>query len=305
MFDLPDIDATVATALAEDLGVAVDQLLGEDGGTSLLARDVTSSSVLSEDARFAGRVVAREACTVAGLPVAARVFELFSEATGLFEAVDFFPLVPEGAAVEAGTPVAEVDGLARAVLACERTALDLMMVLSGIATEAAYWVRSAGSDLQVLDTRKTLPGLRDLSKYAVRVGGGANHRRGLYDMVLIKDNHIARAGGIAAAVSRARMAHPELRIEVEADACEQAVEAVRAGADIVLLDNMSDDVLAEAVAGCRAAARERGRAVLLEVSGGVTRSRLPVLRLSGVDRVSSSALTMARPVDFGLDEGVT
>lgn len=304
MYDLPDIDAFVAGALAEDLGVPAGDIISGDAGFALLERDVTSSSVLGEDDRFAGRIVARTECVVAGLPVAARGFELLSEAAGLFDHVEFFPLVAEGTAVKPGTAVAEIDGLAIAVLAAERTVLDFLMVLSGIATETARWVQLAGEHLQVLDTRKTLPGLRDLSKYAVRVGGGANHRQGLYDMVLIKDNHIARAGGIKAAVGRARFRQPGLVIEVEADTPLQAIDAVNAGADIVMLDNMTDELLAESVAACREAALRRGMPVLLEVSGGVTRERVPVLRLSGIDRVSSSALTLAPPVDFGLDEGV-
>lgn len=301
LFDLPDIDAIVAQALAEDLGVPVGSLADTD--LALLGRDVTSSSVLGEDEWFTGRIVARQDCVVAGLPVAARVFEAFSQAADLFDAVECFPLVAEGARVTAGTAVAEVDGLAQAVLAAERTALDFLMVLSGIATETSGWVALAGDRLQILDTRKTLPGLRDLSKYAVRVGGGSNHRQGLWDMVLVKDNHVARAGGVTAAIGRARLHHPELVLEVEADSAEQAEEAVRAGADIVLLDNMADETLAEAVRICRVAADVRGRPVLLEVSGGVTRDRIPVLRLSDVDRVSASALTLAAPVDFGLDEG--
>jgi nicotinate-nucleotide pyrophosphorylase (carboxylating) len=144
--------------------------------------------------------------------------------------------------------------------------------------------------------------MRALSKYAVRVGGGTNHRVGLFDMVLIKDNHLKRAGGIEAAVGRARLRHPRLLIEVEADSIEQAVRAVNAGADYVLLDNMDDAVLSQAVPACRAAAERRGIAVILEVSGNVDRARVPQLVEAGVDRVSSSALTMARPLDFGLDE---
>lgn len=303
LFAPPNFDDVIASALAEDLGLPPERFMpGAAADSSVLERDVTGFSVLGEDERFAGAIAARQPCVVAGLPVAAAVFERLSEASGLFDAVEVFPLVAEGTLVEAGTAVAEVEGLARVVLAAERSALDLLMVLSGIATETARWVELAGDRLAVLDTRKTLPGLRGLSKYAVRVGGGANHRAGLYDMVLVKDNHIARAGGIGAAVGRARLRHPDLSLEVEADTPEQAVEAVEAGADIVLLDNMDDDALAEAVASARSAAARLGRSILLEVSGGVTRSRVPVLRLAGVDRVSSSALTFAPPVDFGLDE---
>jgi nicotinate-nucleotide pyrophosphorylase (carboxylating) len=303
MFELPDIDLTVALSLAEDLGVDPDRFLpGAPASTEVFERDVTSSSVVGFDALFSGVIVARQPCVVCGMPVAAAVFEAISRAAGLFEPVEMFPLVAEGAHVEAGTRVAEVEGLAVAVLGAERAALDFLMMLSGIATETAAWVHVAGPELTVCDTRKTLPGLRELSKYAVRVGGGTNHRHGLYDMVLVKDNHLARAGSVGESVSRARAHHPELVLEVEADTLAQAVEAVMAGADIVLLDNMDDETLVAAVAACRDAAVERGRPVLTEASGSVSRDRLHALREIGVDRVSSSALTLTPPIDFGLDE---
>jgi nicotinate-nucleotide pyrophosphorylase (carboxylating) len=236
------------------------------------------------------------------LPVIAAVYETLSSAAGLHMPVEVFPLVAEGTWVKPGTPVAEVEGAATAVLAAERTALNLLMTLSGIATQTARWVEVAGPKLAVCDTRKTLPGLRALSKYAVSVGGGMNHRMGLYDMVLVKDNHIAAAGGITAAIEKARGRHPELLIEVEADRQEQALEAVRAGADLVLLDNMSDERLADAVAAVKALAEELGRRVLTEASGGIGLDRLGALRRAGVDRVSASAITLAPPCDFGLDE---
>ncbi len=303
MFELPDISALVAAALAEDFGVDPAMFApGAPSSADLLERDVTSFSVVGLDAMFSGRVVARESCVVCGLPVAAAVFETLSGAAGLFEPVDFFPLVAEGSRVGPGTPVAEVEGLAAAVLAAERSALDFLMVLSGISTRTAQWVDAAGPELAVCDTRKTVPGLRALSKYAVRVGGGTNHRHGLHDMVLIKDNHLARASDMAQAVGRARAANPGLAIEIEADSIDQALEAVRAGADIVLLDNMDDRRLAETVDACRSLARQIGRSCLFEASGTIDFDRLPGLRRAGVDRVSSSALTLAPPVDFGFDE---
>lgn len=303
MFDLPDVHAIVAAALAEDLGVAPEVFApGRDACDGLLERDVTTCSVIGVDAMFSGTVVAREQCVVCGLPVAAAVFETLSASAGLFDPVDFFPLVAEGTRVEAGTAVAEVEGLASAVLAAERSALDFLMVLSGIATETSRWVEAAGAGLAVCDTRKTLPGLRALSKYAVRVGGGTNHRSGLYDMVLVKDNHLARAGGVSRAVLRARAACRDLVVEVEADTVEQAVEAARAGADIVLLDNMDDATLTRAVAAVRDAAASAGYACLTEASGSIDRDRLVSLVRAGVDRVSASALTLAPPVDFGFDE---
>ncbi len=303
MFDLPDISRVVAVALAEDLGVEPERFdVQAVAGTDILERDVTSAAVIGIDAHFSGRIVAREQCVVCGLPVTAAVFEAVSRAAGLFEPVDVFPLVAEGSRVAAGTVVAEVEGLAAAVLSAERTALDFLMILSGIATETARWVDAAGGELAVCDTRKTIPGLRELSKYAVRVGGGTNHRTGLYDMVLVKDNHLARSEGITAAVREARAAHPGLTVEVEADTLDQAVEAVEAGADIVLLDNMDDDLLGDTVRACRDAAEAHGGTVLTEASGGIALARMTALRRSGVDRVSSSALTLAGPVDFGFDE---
>ncbi len=304
MFDLPDTTDIVALALAEDLGVEPGRFSARTiGSHDILELDVTAAAAVGFDARFAGRIVAREACVVAGLPVVAEVYATLCRAAGLADPVEVFPLVAEGSRVVAGTPVAEIEGLAAAVLLGERTALDFLMVLSGIATETAEWVRMAGPDLAVCDTRKTPPGLRELAKYAVRVGGGTNHRHGLHDMVLVKDNHIRAAGGIRAAVAKAREAHPELLVEVEADSVAQALEAVGAGADLVLLDNMDDAALAEAVAAVRAAAAERGIRVLTEASGGIRRERLAALRATGVDRVSTSALTLGtRAVDFGLDE---
>lgn len=293
---LPPIDDLVAAALAEDLGVASERFLQSRSSAALLDADVTSSSTIPADDRFAGRIVAREAAVVCGLPVAARVFEMLADASGT-GGVECFPLVAEGAEVSAGQPVMEVEGRTRLVLAAERTALDFVMVLSGMATEARAWQREAGEHLQVTDTRKTLPGLRALSKYAVTVGGAANHRTGLYDMVLIKDNHIAQAGSVAAAIGAARQAHPGLQVECEADSVQQAVEAARAGADYVLLDNMDDATLAEAVSAVRGAAP----GCITEASGGIRRDRVPALIATGVERVSTSALTFARPLDFALD----
>lgn len=294
---LPDVDAQVAAALAEDLGVAPYALLEVTPG--LLDVDVTGS-LLPAGATFTGVVRVRRAGVVCGLPVARRVWQLLARAAAV-DAPECFPLVAEGAAVEAGDAVLEITGGARVILAGERTALDFVMVLSGIASRAAEWQRAAGPTLVVLDTRKTLPGLRALSKYAVAVGGAANHRMGLFDMVLIKDNHIAAAGGIGAAVAAARVARPSLPVEVEAETIGQAAEAAAAGADLVLLDNMDDATLIEAVIAVRAAT-PAGRSCLTEASGGVTCDRLAALATTGVDRVSAGALTFAPPLDVGLDE---
>jgi nicotinate-nucleotide pyrophosphorylase (carboxylating) len=297
-FELPDTRTVVATALAEDLGVPAASLVAGAGGAALLERDVTGS-LLPDGASFAGDIRARAAGVVCGLPIVQHVFAMLSAAVG-GDRVEVFPLVAEGAAVSDGEALIEIEGPARVVLAGERTALDLLMVLSGIATTTAQWQAAAGPHMRVCDTRKTLPGLRTLSKYAVRVGGGTNHRIGLYDMVLVKDNHLGAAGGITSAVARARELHPALLIEVEADSIEQAAEAARAGADMVLLDTMDDATLASAVAAVREAT-PAGRECLTEASGGVTFGRLRALAATGVDRVSSSALTLAQPLDFGLD----
>lgn len=310
MYSFPDVSAIVELALAEDLGVPAERL-APGVGDLLLARDVTSDSVLPAGSSFSGAIVAREPLVVAGLPVAERVWSTLVQAArgpSLAPAnpdagaVEVFPLVAEGAHVTAGARLAEVRGSARTVLAGERTALNFLMLLSGIATETARWVAEAGPALAVCDTRKTSPGLRSLSKYAVRVGGGTNHRAGLWDMALIKDNHITAAGGIEAAVIAARAAHPEVLVEVEADSLDAARAAAQAGADIVLLDNMSQHELVEAVKIVRAIASAAGHEILTEASGGIRFDRLAALRATGVDRVSTSALTLALPVDIALDE---
>jgi nicotinate-nucleotide pyrophosphorylase (carboxylating) len=296
-FRLPPIDGIVAAALAEDFGVPAEALLSPTPG--MLDLDVTGS-LLPLTAHFTGVVRSRSAGVVCGLPVAARTFEMLAESSGV-EAPECFPLAAEGATVVAGQAVLEIQGPARLVLAGERTALDFLMTLSGIATVSARWQEAAGPLLNVVDTRKTLPGLRALSKYAVRVGGAMNHRMGLYDMVLVKDNHIAAAGGVTSAIERSRRTQPRLLVEVEADSVEQAAEAAAAGADMVLLDNMDDVTLAAAVRVVRESAPE-GHRCLTEASGGVTFERLATLATLGLDRVSASALTMAPPLDFGLDE---
>lgn len=297
---MPPSDEVIAAALAEDLGVPAAALSAPSAG--LLDADVTSAAIVPVGAVFTGRIVARDAGVVCGLPLAARTFEMLAHAAAAGP-VHCTPLVAEGADVTPGTPVLAIEGPARAVLAAERTVLDFVMVLSGIATEARRWQTEAGERLAVTDTRKTLPGLRALSKYAVTVGGAHNHRSGLYDMVLIKDNHIACAGSVTDAVRAARATNPGLLVECEADTIDAAVEAARAGADYVLLDNMDDATLARAVAAVREASI--APSCRTEASGRVTFERLRALAATGVDRVSASALTLARPLDFGLDSDET
>lgn len=256
--------------------------LAEDIGSG----DVTTTALVDEDATCKAVVLAKETGVVCGLDVAASVFAELG--------VDFEPLVAEGSAVEA-EPIAEVEGLARGVLTGERVALNLIGHLSGVATLTRRYVDAvAGTGATILDTRKTTPGLRALEKHAVTVGGGTNHRLGLDDGLLIKDNHLRLVGGITSAVNRARAA-TGLPVEVEAETLAQVEEAVEAGADTILLDNMTLDELREAV-GLVA-----GRAKL-EASGGVTLDTVRAIAETGVDFVSAGALThSARSLDVSLE----
>ncbi|MGB4593666.1 MAG: carboxylating nicotinate-nucleotide diphosphorylase [Coriobacteriia bacterium] len=302
MVALPEVDGIISLALAEDFGVQPARFL-TDEDPSLLARDVTSWSVIQETQGFSGQIVARTGGVVCGLPIAVRVWETLARAVGRAGSVQCALLVEEGARVTSGDAVLRVTGPARIVLAGERTALDFVMVLSGIASEADRWQSEAGPGLRVHDTRKTVPGLRALSKYAVLVGGAHNHRMGLWDMALIKDNHLARAGGVTFAIEAARQANPSIAVEVEVETYGQAIEAAMAGADFIMLDNMDDTLVRRAVTGIRAESARSGRECTIEVSGTVTFDRLKALADTGADMVSSSAIALARPLDFGLDEG--
>ena len=253
--------------------------------------DLTSSLVLPAEARCRAEAVFREPGVVAGLPVFLRVFHLVDPA------VRVELLVAEGDEVPAGASVARLSGPARSVLTGERVALNLLQRMSGVATLTRAWVRRLeGSRTRVLDTRKTTPGLRTLERHAVRVGGGRNHRFCLSDAVLIKDNHIAVCGSVGEAVRRARAGLPlAAPVEVEVETLPQLQEALDAGADMVMLDNMSDDLVAQAVA-------LTGGRIPLEASGGITLERLAALARTGVDHVSTSAITrQAGCLDIALD----
>ena len=266
----------VATALREDLG---------------RAGDLTTDAVVSPTATVTAHLVARRAGTIAGLAVAERTFTLLDSRV----VVEF--AVEDGAAVAAGTVLAVVSGPARAILTGERVALNFLGHLSGVATTTAAVVAAvAGTGAAVAGTRKTTPGLRALEKYAVRMGGGSNHRFGLDDAVMVKDNHIAVAGGVTEAVTRAREAVGHLvKIEVEVDRLEQIEAAVAAGADVLLLDNMGPALLAEAVA------LVAGRAVT-EASGGITLDNAAEIAACGVDVISLGWLTHSAPnLDVALD----
>ncbi|MCG5055608.1 MAG: carboxylating nicotinate-nucleotide diphosphorylase [Myxococcales bacterium] len=269
----------------------IDLALEEDLGRG----DVTSVVSVPAEIGARAQLVAREPLVVAALPLAALVFERVEPQ------VRFCGLVAEGDRAEAGTVLASVEGTARGVLAAERTALNFLQRLCGVATQTARFVAAVeGTRAQVTDTRKTTPGYRALEKYAVRVAGGRNHRFDLGSGVLIKDNHVAAVGSVAAAVHAARKQAPHgLKIEVEVDTLAQFDEALEAEADIVLLDNFTRTDILVAVERRNA----RGRSVpLLEVSGGVTLATVRSFAETGVDLVSVGALThAARAVDIALD----
>jgi len=254
--------------------------------------DATTVATVPESALSSGDLVTRAEGVVAGLPVAAAVFDLAGGAV-------LTPVVADGAVVAAGTPVASVAGRTRVLLTAERTALNLLGRLSGIATLTAVWVSAVhGTGASVRDTRKTTPGLRALEKYAVRCGGGVNHRMSLSDAAMVKDNHVVAAGGVVEAFEAVRSAFPGLPVEVEADTVEDAVRAVEAGADLVLLDNMSAAELRRAVAAVAGRAR-------LEASGGLTLDTAYEVAATGVDYLAVGALThSAQVLDIGLDLAV-
>lgn len=253
--------------------------------------DVTTESVVLPQTMGQATMVVKAQGVIAGLEVAATTFREVDERT------IFTARYKDGTEVSPGTTVAQVYGPVQALLTGERVALNFVQRLSGIATQTRAYVRAiAGTSARIVDTRKTTPGLRMLEKYAVRVGGGFNHRFGLYDAVLIKDNHIAAAGGLTAAVQRARAALPHtMKVEVETETLEQVEEALAAGADIILLDNMSPALLRQAVALID------GRAIT-EASGGVTLETVAEIAATGVDLISVGALTHSvKALDVSLE----
>jgi nicotinate-nucleotide pyrophosphorylase (carboxylating) len=270
-----DLDEFVERVLAEDLGA---------GG------DVTSKATIKADARFAAELACREEITVAGLDVALAFFR------ALDNDVRVERVASDGERAAAGTVLAKLEGNARAMLTAERSALNALQHLSGIATMTRQYVDAiAGTGAVLIDTRKTIPGLRVLEKYAVRMGGAQNHRMRLDDGLLIKDNHVAVCGGVAEAVRRAKAANTGLQIQVEVDRIEQIEPALGAGADRLLLDNMPPPVLREAVA------LVAGR-VPLEASGGVRLETVQAIAESGVDYISLGRITQSAPaVDIGMD----
>jgi nicotinate-nucleotide pyrophosphorylase (carboxylating) len=256
----------VRRALAEDLGWG----------------DVTTEATVPTDMRARGVILAKTPCVIAGLDVAAEVFQQLDPRCA------FERRKKDGDRCEPGETVADIRGAAGPMLTAERTALNFLQRLSGIATLTRQFVDAAGGRITVLDTRKTTPTLRALEKYAVRAGSGTNHRSGLDDGILIKDNHIRLAGGVAEAVKRTKADNPEMPIEVEAQSLEQVDEALAAGIDILLVDNLPIDAIREAVR------RAQGRAKV-EISGGVTLERMPEIARTGANYVSIGALTHSAP----------
>ena len=278
-----DLSKFVRDTLDEDLGVGL-----EGGGT-----DVTSESVIPADARFSGVMDSRDPITVAGLPIAEAFFR------ALEPDMQIEILVEEGAQVPAGADLMRLSGNARAMLTAERSALNTVQHLSGIATMARQYVTAMDSETcTLLDTRKTIPGLRMLEKYATRMGGASNHRMGLWDAAMIKDNHVAVAGSVGEAVRRAANAGVE-HIICEVDRLDQIEPALEAGAHHLLLDNMSPEVLREAVA---MVAKITGGRVPCEASGGINLDTIKAKAASGVQYCSVGRLTQSAPAaDIGLD----
>ena len=275
----PDIRDLIARELREDVGPG----------------DATTLALVGEEARASARIVARHELVVAGAGVAAEVFRMAGP--GLRVEI----LAADGEAVAAGHPVLRISGPARTLLTAERTALNLLQRMSGIATATECLVRIvADYGTRILDTRKTVPGLRRLDKYAVSCGGGTNHRAGLHDAILIKDNHVAfwrqqNKGTLADAVRAARTAYPGLKIEIEVDTLEQLKEALPGEPDWVLLDNMTPETVAEAVAIC-------GGACKTEASGGITKENVREYARAGVSAISIGALTHStRAADLSLE----
>lgn len=277
-FHHPSVDALLRLALTEDIGTG----------------DITANACIPADLEWIGRLLAKERLVLAGMAYFVRTFEL------LDTRVVVTPLVEDGVEVQAGTFVAELRGPARSLLTGERTALNVVQRLSGTATLTRRWVEAlAGTGARVVDTRKTTPGMRVMQKHAVAVGGGTNHRFGLDSGVLIKDNHIAACGSLAAAVERCRAVAPHLlKVEVEVVDLDMVRQAVAAKADVILLDNMDTATMREAVGIIRASGRE----VLVEASGGLTLERAREVAETGVDLISVGGLThSAKSADLSLE----
>jgi nicotinate-nucleotide pyrophosphorylase (carboxylating) len=278
--------STQETTLDPHILAAIRRALDEDIGSG----DATSNSIIPEEAQMTGQIIAKQAGVIAGLDVAQAAYALFDPQ------ISFQPQVEEGQRVANRQVVALVSGPARSLLTVERTALNFLGRMSGIATLTRQFVDAvAGTPAVILDTRKTAPGLRMLDKLAVQRGGGQNHRIGLYDMILIKDNHVDFAGSITEAVRLARAANTGLQIEVEARTLEDVDEALACGVERILLDNMSAEMMGQAVRRCAGRAK-------LEASGNVSLETVGRIAQAGVDYISAGALTHSAPVfDLSFD----
>jgi nicotinate-nucleotide pyrophosphorylase (carboxylating) len=289
-----EVEEIVRRALSEDIGTGdITTALPSVSGLMLSRRIISAPASVSR-----AQIIMKEDGVIAGLEVAALVFGFTANSYSAFgQELEFTLIAEEGSRVRVGDAVAEITGMTAAILTGERTALNILQRMSGIATQTARLVELIShTGAAIVDTRKTTPGLRTLEKYAVRTGGGRNHRMGLYDAVLIKDNHIAAVGGIAAAIERARAGAPHtVKIEIECDTIDQVEQALEAGADMILLDNMSPDTLGKAVEICE------GRA-LTEASGGITEESIVAVAETGVDLISVGALTHSvRALDISLE----
>ena len=280
MLNLAAVKKIVTRALAEDIG----------------SGDITTALTVPLSSTSRAHIVSRENGVIAGMPVAEIVFAQVAKVYGA-ESLEFHIRAFDGCPISAGQVAAEIVGPTAVILTAERTALNFLQQMSGIAAKTAHTIELIkGTSAKIIDTRKTTPGLRILDKYAVRMGGGQNHRFGLYDAVLIKDNHIKAAGGIKQAIEAVKAGAPHaIQIEVEADTIEQVRQALELGVDMILLDNMSPATLREAVALCK------GRA-LTEASGGITEENVREIAETGVDLISIGALTHSvKALDLSLE----
>ncbi|WP_296665990.1 carboxylating nicotinate-nucleotide diphosphorylase [Demequina sp.] len=285
-----------AAWLARIVHTSLDEDLGPVPG-----RDVTTQATIPAGSRVAGVVATREACVLAGVDAIEETMRQVAERLGLPKPV-VTPEAADGDRLAPGAVVARIEGAGHVVLIAERTLLNLLSRASGVATHTSRWVDAlAGTGARVLDTRKTTPGLRELDKYAVRMGGGVNKRMGLFDCAMVKDNHIVAAGSVAGAIGRIRERFPEVPVQVEVEGVPQAREAIAAGARFLMLDNMGADAMAALVAEVRAGEAATGK-VWLEATGGLTLANARDVAATGVDFMSVGALTHSSPiVDLGLD----
>ena len=273
------------------INLLIELALKEDIETG----DATTIAVVPENIEIEAKLVTRETCVCAGLPIAEAVFKK------LDYGIKWNPKANEGDLLQQGDILASMNGSARAILTTERTALNFIQRISGIATASyKYAAAVSGTSTKILDTRKTTPGWRNVEKYAVAIGGSTNHRMGLYDRIMIKDNHriiagLEGEGGILRSVEKSRKKYPQLEIEVEADSLDEFREALKSGAEYILLDNMTNEQMAEAVKINNGQAR-------LEASGGITLERIPSIAALGVDFISVGALTHSvRAIDISLE----